>query len=59
VAPWAKVLCFFFTVSRTSVCVFVAHFCYYSPSRRLAGLLLAYHIVSASKVSADAKAAFF
>jgi hypothetical protein len=57
--PWAKVLCFFFMVSKTSVCVFEALFCYYSPSQHLAELLLAHHIVSASKVSADAKAAFF
>jgi hypothetical protein len=57
--PWAKVLCFFFMVYKTSVCVFVARFCYYSPSQHLAELSLACHIVLASKVSAGTKAAFF
>jgi hypothetical protein len=38
---------------------FCGTFCYFSPSQHLAELLLAYNIMSASKVSADAKAAFF
>jgi hypothetical protein len=39
--------------------MFLWHFRYYPPSQQFAELQLAYHIISASKVSADAKAAFF